>query len=90
MKELPYRLVAVEWLDSYGCGAIWEEMPDRPPPAHRCYSVGWLVAKTEDVVVIVPHISPENKDIGGPEQGCGDMTIPRCAVRKIINLEVKA
>lgn len=90
MNEIKYKLVAVEWVDSYGCGAEWEEMPVRAPSAHHCYSVGWMTAKTKDVVVIVPHISPENAEIGGNEQGCGDMTIPRCAVRKIVNLEPKA
>ena len=86
MNHIPYRLVAVEWVDSYGCGSVWSELPDTAP-AHHCYSVGWLVRQSDDVVVIVPHLSPPHADIGAEEQGCGDMTIPRVAIVEMRDLQ---
>jgi hypothetical protein len=45
-------------------------------------SVGWLAYDGEDCKVIVPHLSVESAE-GIQQQGCGDMTIPTCAVLKI-------
>lgn len=81
-----YRLVAVEWVDSIGCSSRWGEIDDVPPTAHRCVSVGWLARESDEAILLVPHISLENKAIDVPESGCGDMTIPNCSVQRIIDL----
>lgn len=91
MKALPWtvegaalRLVLIEWEDSHGNGE-WQEIggpiEDR---ALVCRSVGWLVLDGKRAKVIAPHvIDPE---LGVEHQGCGVMTIPACAVRRITDL----
>ena len=78
-----YRLAYVEWQDSYGVSAIWQETKNAKPIQHKCFSVGWIIAENEDVIVLVPHLSPANNKIDAEEQGCGDMTIPKCSIVKI-------
>jgi len=87
-KEIPgYNLVLVKWVDSHGCTSNWGTIPDTSPSAHYCYSVGWLVAESDDCMVIIPHISPECEEINADEQGCGEMTIPKTSVKKITNIK---
>ena len=81
--DVSYPLVVVKWVDSYGCGSQWGEIPDSEPGAHYCYSVGWLVRESVDAILLVPHISPNNDSIGSVEHGCGDMVIPRSAIREM-------
>jgi len=80
------QLVLVEWVDSHA-GRGWRsetELRDGLLPL-RCRSVGWLFAKTKDCLRIVPHIhAEENSPI--VTQGCGDMTIPRRSVIRMIVL----
>jgi len=78
-----YKIVLVEWTDSYGCSSGWEETEDLKIIPHHCYSVGYLVKENDEVIVLVPHLSPENKETNATEQGCGDMTIPRVAIKNI-------
>jgi hypothetical protein len=77
-----YDLVYVEWLDAYGCSTDWSTMesfaPDDGPVLN--YSVGWLLYDVNDCIVLVPHITGENKQCH--ETGCGDMTIPKCNIIK--------
>lgn len=75
-----HELVYLEWLDSYGVSANWESTGAVTPAVHSCASVGWVVSETNDVIVVVPHISPEREEIGAEESGCGEMTIPKCSV----------
>lgn len=80
------RLVLIEWVDAYGCSSSWEALEDpfKAPHVMTCRSVGWLVYDGEDRKVLVPHIAktpPEEAD-----QGCGDMTIPAVAIRRITDL----
>jgi len=83
-----YRLVLIRWVDSYGCGAVWNELESAKAFLHECVSVGWIVKDSADAVVVVPHLSPQCDDIGAEEQGCGDMTIPICAIRSIEDVSV--
>lgn len=85
-KPITYPLVMVEWTDSYGCSSSWEEIPSQPPPQHHCFSVGWLIHDSDDVIVVVPHITPQHDEIGAEENGCGDMTIPKCSVVNVTKL----
>ncbi len=52
-----------------------------------CHSIGWITSKSKRVIVLVPHIA-QNKDLE-IRQGCGDMTIPLVAVRKIKRLKIR-
>lgn len=85
-QEVASRLVYVEWVDSYGCSAVWQALAvDRPEPM-LCRSVGWLVHDGKDCKVVVPHVA---RGMETP-QGCGDMTIPTAAIVKLADLVVPA
>jgi hypothetical protein len=75
--------VYIEWEDSYGCSSSWEHFPDSAdrPQTMICRTLGWVVRKTRRAVVIVPHTAQNSRL--GVEQGCGDMTIPIAAIRKV-------
>lgn len=80
-----YRLVLVEWVDSHGCSVNWANMDDVRVALTVCHSAGYLVAETDEAVVIVPHVA--RGEVVIPEgQGCGDMTIPKVAVKSIVDL----
>lgn len=49
-----------------------------------CRSAGWLLYDGDDCKVVVPHITEEQDGI--ERQGCGDMTIPTCAILRILDL----
>jgi hypothetical protein len=78
-----FKLVKIEWVDSFGCGSRWELLDDIQDVKHVNHSVGWLVGDGVNVKVLVPHIQPENEDIDAALMGCGDMAIP---VEAIVNL----
>lgn len=80
------RLVLVEWVDSYGCSPSWTSLdqPMPPPRVMTCKSVGWLAHDGPDCKVLVPHLAKVGPD--DPDQGCGDMTIPACAVTRMLDL----
>ncbi len=84
------RLVLIEWEDSFGCSATWSPLPEpneHPPEIMICRSVGWLLHDTSGRKTIVPHVIDEHPD--AEQQGCGDMTIPISAIRRIVDLEEK-
>lgn len=78
------RLVMVEWLDSFGCSASWTPLGSPTPTPLVCRSVGWLAYDGKDCKVVVPHVAGEDEP--DARQGCGDMTIPTVAVRRIVDL----
>ena len=83
------RLVLVEWHDSFGCSANWEEIgEDCAPKVLTCRSVGWLVYDGEDCKVIVPHLAEATDHT--LRQGCGDMTIPARAILSLVDLQAAA
>lgn len=77
------KLVYVEWIDSRGVSASWEHMEvlaeHGPCPVK---SAGWLLRDEENFIQVVPHIGTD------PDQGCGDMTIPRSQIRRIVELKI--
>ena len=83
-KTKEMRLVLIEWVDSLGCSSNWEEVDDLSPKVLCCRSVGWLAYDGEDCKVIIPHLSDPHDN--AKPQGCGDMTIPTCAIRRIVDL----
>ena len=78
------RLVLIEWIDAFGCSSEWQEIGDLSPELPTCRSVGWLAHDGDDCKVIVPHLSEPQE--GVTRQGCGDMTIPTCAIQRILDL----
>jgi hypothetical protein len=78
------RLVWVEWVDSLGCSPSWEPLDSSEPKVLVCQSVGWLIHDGPESKTIVPHLAVNQP--GVRNQGCGDMTIPASAVRRILDL----
>ena len=79
------RLVLIEWVDSLGCSSSWTTLDARRAAPLTCRSVGWLLQDTEWCKVLVPHITNPSDPSVTP-QGCGDMTIPTCAVTRMVDL----
>jgi hypothetical protein len=76
-------LVLVEWLDSRR-GEGWVRLDELESTVTKCRSVGWIVSKDKGSVTLAGHLGE------GPDQCCGDITIPRCAIKGITPLVVKA
>ncbi len=79
------KLVLIKWIDSFGCSSTWQplgQIEDIKPMT--CCSVGWIDYENDDCVVVIPHVSEDHNGI--PQQGCGDMTIPRQAILNITPL----
>jgi hypothetical protein len=83
---MDYKLVQVEWEDSYGCSPDWVAVSDDlAPTVMLCRSVGWLVYDGADCKTIIPHLNQANHP-NAALQGCGDMTIPASAIKSICEL----
>jgi hypothetical protein len=79
-----YRLVLIEWEDSHGVSSEWQVLSDDiKPHVLVCTSVGWLIYDGDDCKAIIPHLTHPPH---GKQQGCGDMTIPSVAVRRVVDL----
>lgn len=87
-KQANMKLVLVEWVDSYGCSTNWRHLKEIDDKRLLCKTVGWILREDDDRLVIVPHITCGLKDEYGMEDecGCGDMTIPKEAVKKVTEL----
>ena len=81
----PLRLVLIEWVDAFGCSPDWADLDDSRAEPLICRSVGWLLHDTPTCKVVVPHVTNTDDPTITP-QGCGDMTIPSCAVTRMIDL----
>ena len=86
-SEKQFRLVYVEWEDSHGCSSSWEFIDQCQPSVTICRSVGWLIHEDKTCKILVPHLLPSNGN-NIRAQGCGDMTIPASAVRKIQDIKI--
>lgn len=75
-------LVYVEWIDSRASNGRWHHVEDMESKPVLMKSVGWVLSETKDHIQIVPHLGDEDS------QGAGDMTIPKCAALKILNMRV--
>ncbi|WP_086931633.1 hypothetical protein [Agarilytica rhodophyticola] len=72
------KLIKVKWIDSAQPVPSWsflEDMPDME--AINCESVGWLVAESDDVIMLAPNIANVGSESA---QGSGFMRIPKCAI----------
>jgi hypothetical protein len=82
--------VLIEWFDSTGAGREWDALPGEEPEPILIHSVGWLVAGGDKSKVIVPHLHGADTRLGVRESGCGGMTIPTCAVKRMVTLQEPA
>ena len=76
MSEPDLKLVKLGWIDSRGVSESWatfEQLKDHG--LYLVWSVGWVLNETDDYIQICPHIGSD------PDQGCGDMTIPKFAIK---------
>lgn len=72
------QIVLVRWVDSSRY-PDWGYQPiNLARQVHE--SIGFLSDQDEQAINVRPH---RVRDGDGPEQHCGDMTIPRCAVLSI-------
>lgn len=79
------RLVLVEWIDSYSLNN-WRPLDTIDASVLHCRSVGWVAAESKESITLVASVSGEkNGDVR--LCGCGDISIPRCAIRKITRLK---
>ncbi len=77
------KLEFVTWIDSRMTSG-WAEIEDRESTIWPIKSVGWVVKETDELIHLVPHIGTN------PDQGCGDMMIPKIAItRRIVLKEPK-
>jgi hypothetical protein len=74
-------LVFVEWVDSHHRPGWTADEPEADLLV--CKSVGWIVRRTKDVIVLAANVTAEDK-----QQRCGDMTIPQRCVRRIKTIRV--
>lgn len=87
MADTDFRLVYVEWVDSYGCSSEWADIESCSPAPMVCRSVGWLIHDDDKCKVIVPHLNQSDHP-NVKLQGCGDMTIPTSAIVKIADVGI--
>lgn len=83
--KLP-KLVLVTWLDPH-CGSTgWQpysEMAKEQPST--CYSVGFVVKRTRDLIILSPDWSADHGE-DGPEGG-SPLKIPMGIVQSIVTLK---
>ena len=85
-KKFPYKLVLIAWEDIVG-DVAWADISDiKKSKTAVCCSVGWLMAETSKITVIMSDLSFEdNHEI---EQGGSYTTIPTKNVLSIKNIKL--
>ena len=84
MSKKKLKLVYIKWLDSVK-GSGWDIVTDMENEVTSCESVGYIVSNKKESILLVPHILDYNSK-SVPQQGCGQMTIPKKAIIKIREL----
>ena len=76
MTQPDFKLAKVCWIDSRGASSNWRHFEDIAEDSDicRCWSVGWVISETDEKITICPNIGHD------PDQGCGEMSIPKIAV----------
>lgn len=73
-------LVVIEWVDSAQRERwAWIDEFERGTEVLICRTVGWVLAETDEAVVVVSSISGE-KNAELREAACGGMVIPKVAM----------
>jgi hypothetical protein len=68
-----YRFAYIRWFDSH-----YRPGWDRGEVVSKqtiCCSIGWVVAETDELIIIAGHVTDEDEP-----QRCGEMTIPKSAI----------
>ena len=74
-----FKLVLVEWVDSFHLEAGWHWLEDLPERRlGHCHSVGWVIREDDEQISLSETIS----DVGDSHQVSGIVTIPVCAITK--------
>ena len=74
-------VVAIEWIDSFGCPAGWEFEDEVEPKTTTVKTIGFLLRETDDFLFIAPHLSTASER----RQIAGHMAVPR---RQIIRATI--
>ncbi|MFA0813890.1 hypothetical protein [Microbulbifer epialgicus] len=78
------KLVRVEWVDSAQPYPQWSHLEDLPSlEPVKCCTVGWLIAESEEVLMIAQSVGEVNTDNA---QASGLMRIPRASVKSLLQL----
>lgn len=85
--DLPYPFVFIQWEDHAGRStASWklaEQIVAEVGEEYLVWSAGWIVAESKKRITLCSNIhTPDGAS--SDEQVCGDMTIVRALIRKII------
>ena len=75
------KLVLVEWVDSKRLSEGWVYTEDIEPSLVKCQSAGWVLKENKECIVIMPHMDIKES------QGCGIISIPKCAIKHISQLK---
>lgn len=88
LPKVPHRLVLVEWQDSAQPVSAWQWVDDyQAPETISCISVGYLIADADTAVAIAPNLGHVEQ---GRLQASGIIRIPRCSIKRIVNLRAAA
>lgn len=75
-----YKLVVIEWFDSYGATNGWVDIEDYSPQPLLCISFGMKVYENEKVVALAPNYAASTTYT--PNQANGLMVIPKSCIQK--------
>jgi hypothetical protein len=76
---VPYVLTLIEWVDASRLSDGWMDLSSIPDPyAHKCVTVGFVVAENDFAKVLVPTIG--DTEHTGNSHTYGGMMIPRSAI----------
>lgn len=76
--------ITIDWVDSYGALAGWQEIEGFTPELLTVKSSGVVVYEDDKIISIAQNYAKETKYT--PEQANGIMTIPKACILKITSL----
>ncbi len=86
MKNRPsYKLVLIEWMDSYTDNKSWHPLDDKIDSPAICISVGYMVSDKKKVKILYPHLALEDEWTN--EAGKGSIVIPTISIVNIKKLK---
>ena len=88
MTEATYRVVWIEWVDSAQCDG-WEPIDAilatlREAECKMCVTIGFVLHESET------SITTTSSTASAPEQAIGALTIPKCAIVKMYEVDFGA
>lgn len=75
------KVVKVKWVDSLSDNGRWTLKEDIDDYVAECVSYGWLVTDNDNYITIALN------RIAEPEQYCQMISIPKCAVIELTDIE---